>query len=110
MKIQLDTEKKTIKIEEPVNLGEFIKTLEKMLPNKLWKDFSLEVTTIVNWVNPIVIEPYVQPFNPINPYPVQPMPMPSPNPTHPNWPLPWIICDTNTSNVSLNKGTFNIQF
>ena len=41
MKIQLDTINKTIKIEEQVNLKELVKTLEKLLPKGLWKEFDL---------------------------------------------------------------------
>jgi len=58
MKIELDTTKKTIKVEEKVNLNELLKTIKKLLPNNEWKDFSLETNTIINWSNPIVIDRY----------------------------------------------------
>lgn len=68
MKIQLDTDNKTIKIEDSVNLGDFINYIKKILPHGEWKDFKLEVNTIISWVNPIVIEPY-KPYSPYYPWP-----------------------------------------
>lgn len=53
MKIQLDTKEKTITIEEQINIKEFITTIKKLLPN--WDEYSLKVTTIYNWWNPITI-------------------------------------------------------
>lgn len=65
MKIQLDTNSKTIKLDESVNLGELQEVLEKILPNNKWKNYKLETNTIINnWSNPIVIDRY-----PYNPYP-----------------------------------------
>jgi len=71
MKIQLDTEKKTIKLESSVEMSKLIETLNKLFPNKEWKKFTLETnTTIQNWNSPIVIHehhdvyprPYWQPW------------------------------------------------
>lgn len=77
MKIQLDTTAKTIKVEESVNLGEFIEALKKLLPKDKWMQFKLEAnTTILNWGNPIIIQPY-------NYYP---------------WGQPWIAYGTGTTN------------
>lgn len=60
MKIQLDTNSKTIKLEESVNLGELQELLEKFLPNGQWKEFKLETNTVINnWTNPIIIDRYV---------------------------------------------------
>lgn len=59
MKIQLDTNAKTIKLEESVNIGELQELLEKFLPNGQWKEFKLETSVIHNWSNPIVIDRYV---------------------------------------------------
>ncbi len=67
MKIQLDTGMKTIKVEESVNFGELIETLDRLLPKGEWKKFKLETqTTITNWGNPIIIReyPYSRPFQP----------------------------------------------
>ena len=56
MKIQLDTVNKTIKIEEQVNIDEFIKVIKKLLPDNLWKEFSLETGVITYWNYPYYIE------------------------------------------------------
>jgi hypothetical protein len=64
MKIQLDTKAKTIKVEEKVNLGEFIEAVQRLLPDGVWKEFSLEANTVIhNWSYPIVIKDY-QPYYP----------------------------------------------
>lgn len=68
MRIQLDSEKKTIKIEGNVKLSELVKYLESLLPRdcKLgyWKDYELETNvSITYWSNPIVIEKYT-PYKP----------------------------------------------
>lgn len=71
MKLQIDTEKKTIKIESDIKLSLLIKTLKAMLPND-WKDFTLQTnTTIQHWTNPIIwggypYTPYIQPWYSIN--------------------------------------------
>jgi hypothetical protein len=65
MKIQLDTKNKTIKVEESVNLGEFIDFIKKILPDKVWREYKLETSSVINWSNPIIIEPY-KPHKPID--------------------------------------------
>ena len=54
MRIQLDSEKKTIKIEGNVKLSELVKHLESLLPKdcKLgyWKDYELECNTIITYL------------------------------------------------------------
>ena len=62
MKLQLDTQAKTIKIEGEVKLGELFTTLEQLLPKNAWKEFTLEANTVINnWNTPIVIhEPIYQ--------------------------------------------------
>lgn len=98
MKLQLDTTNKIIKVEEKVNLGEFIELLEQqILPNGKWKEFTLETKTIINWTNPVIIErdrPFIQPYVP---------------PTYP--PLqPWITCSTdNAESYKLKSGMYNIE-
>lgn len=59
MKLQLDTTAKTIKIEKSINLGELTESLEKLLPNGLWKEFKLETNSIIEWRNPVIIDRYV---------------------------------------------------
>lgn len=52
MKIQLDTIAKVIRVEESINLGEFLKAIKDILPNDLWKEYKLETNTIINWRYP----------------------------------------------------------
>lgn len=40
MKIQLDTKAKTIQVEGSINLHEFVKEIQKLLPD--WKEYRLE--------------------------------------------------------------------
>ena len=56
MRIQIDTVQKTIRVEESVNLGRFIKMIKQMVPN--WKKYVLQPGGIVDWVSPIYIEKY----------------------------------------------------
>lgn len=100
MKIILDTLEKVIKIEESVNLGEFMETLEKMLPFGEWKKFKLETNVSINsqWVTPIVLKEYINPISPI--------PCPSyPYPSYPWYkPYPDITCSN-----QLLTGTYCIE-
>jgi hypothetical protein len=109
MKIQLDTENKTIQLEKDVVLSKLIETLEKLLPNGAWKEFTLETNTVIpQWSNPVVIPSVI-------PYPVPPYPRPS-------W--PWYSYTSLESNLHpaddkvsagmnstmmLNKGVYTIQ-
>lgn len=70
MKIQIDTIEKTIKIEEKVNLGELFSYMEQLFPDLKWREFNLEVGTIINWINPITLPqyPYPQPTDPYYPW------------------------------------------
>jgi hypothetical protein len=52
MKLQLDTTAKTVKVEGVVNLWELMETLERLLPNGVWKTFSLESGSTIIWNNP----------------------------------------------------------
>jgi hypothetical protein len=62
MKLQLDTENKTIKLEKDVVLSNLIETLEKLLPHGEWKEFTLETNTVIHqWSNPVVL-PSVIPY------------------------------------------------
>lgn len=78
MKIRLDTEKKTIQIEDNVLLGELFKTLKKLIPNDEWKEFRIEPMVIDNTIffNPVYVqpEPVTLPiFIPSPEYPVYPV-------------------------------------
>lgn len=57
MKLQLDTLQKTIKVEGTVSLLELVETLERLLPNNVWKTFSLECGATIIWSNPFPIYP-----------------------------------------------------
>ena len=104
MKIQLDTDKKTITIEEDVLLSKLIETLDKILPNKEWKKFTLKInTTISYWQHPIDIDKYTCPYIPYKRYD-----------------FPWwnnIMCSQNIgyggklqdTTSTLNSGVYNIQ-
>lgn len=56
MKIQLDTENKTIKLETEVELSKVVETLEELLPDGKWREFTLQTnTTITRWEYPVII-------------------------------------------------------
>lgn len=58
MKVLIDTENKILKLEDSVNLGEFIEKIKVMLPN--WKEFKIETNTVINWSSPYI--PYQAPW------------------------------------------------
>ena len=60
MRIQLDTIKKTIKLDESIKFSTLIDTLKKLLPNNEWKQFTLEASSMINWTyHPFIIRgPY----------------------------------------------------
>lgn len=65
MKLQLDTNTKTIRLEETVNLGDLQDMLGKILPNNEWRQYKLEMAVIKEWSNPVIIERYRdRPFYP----------------------------------------------
>jgi hypothetical protein len=104
MKLQLDTTARIIKVEGIVNLDELFIALRKLLPEGLWKKFSIESNTTIVWTTPVTVHPFY--------------------PYYPWWsPQPAIIYgsagitsppygDTLTSGdvtYSLNQGTYNIE-
>ena len=99
MKLRIDTALKQIQIEEKVNLGELFTKLEQLLPNDLWKEYSIEVVVLNNWINPIIID---------RPYPVYP--------TQPFWHNPYVITsqispyNAGVTNMSQTLCTYDIQF
>jgi hypothetical protein len=107
MKLQLDTTSKTVRVEGTVNLEALYETLQKLLPNGEWKQFSIESNSTITWVNPITIPYY--PYYPTTPYPW--------------WEVkPWgTICDngangigftpngTYSTNYTITEGVFNIE-
>jgi hypothetical protein len=109
MRIQLDTVRKTIKIEEEVLMGEFMDKIKILFPNKTWREFKLISGVITEWINPIIY--------PI--YPVYPT-----IPIYPDIPIwyqqPWIICTTSETiyqggnvssgiTVDYKPGVYNID-
>ena len=55
MNIQIDTNLKTIKLAETVNLKELSEVLDKLFPKKEWMEYKLETNTVINnWTTPIV--------------------------------------------------------
>lgn len=58
MRLQIDTEAKTIKLTADTKFDKLIEVLDKFFPNKEWLSYTLETNTIINnWSNPIVITP-----------------------------------------------------
>ena len=104
MKIQLDTINKTITIEEDVNLHDFYEELNSLLPGGLWREFTLKVSKIKDWNDPITITPNI----PINPFvPIDPNPSPYTSPYPPTYPQVWYTT-SGTDNITLNNGIYNI--
>lgn len=93
MKLQIDTEKKTIKLENDILLEKLISGLNKMFPNKEWKKFTLETnTTITHFPSQTIIKQY----------PVYP--------SRPFWEYPWITYDsTSAKDYSLKSGIYDVE-
>lgn len=109
MKIQLDTDQKTIKIESDVTLQKLVETLESMLPGGKWKEFTLKTNVTVNWGSNSIIHHFEH--------------------HHDHWaqPVPWVtyVGKNNAINVNaldgskamsindatyaLNPGVYNIK-
>lgn len=80
MKITINTEKKTIKVEENINLGKLYTELQVMLPQEKWMEYSIEVPQ----------PPTYYPYNPCYPcYPTY-----TPYYTY----EPIITCNSNNAN------------
>ena len=97
MKIQLDTEKKTIKLEQNVELSKLVDLLEGLLPNEKWKEFTLETNTVIqHWSSPIVIrEREIIPSYPR---------------TYPWWSQPiTYMANKQNADYKLNSGVFNME-
>ncbi len=102
MKIQLDTVNKTITLEERVSIGELFTLLNNFFPDGDWKNYTLEVKVITNWINPLPIEPI--PVSPLIPsWPAVPI-----TPGYPWWPNPIITCEASVTNY--NSGVYNLDY
>jgi len=88
MKIQIDTNKKTIQVLGNVKLDELIELLKSML-GESYKEYLLINEQISYpyqpWINPIIL-PYYVPYTPTNPWPT-------------------ITCNTGTYNLELQENT-----
>lgn len=94
MKIQLDTVKKTIKLEEDVKISSFVTLLKKLLPNNEWKQFTLQTNTTFQQITyPVIIKEYPYRENP----------------------QPWITWYSNTTNPQeksdyrINAGVYDLE-
>lgn len=102
MKFQIDTDKKTIKIEDNVKFSELLKNLNLLFPEGEWKEYTLLTNVIINWTsNPIIVNP-----SPYNPHPLYP--------TQPWWQVPNSCisvtkCSTGTINASATNSVYNVQ-
>ena len=86
MKIQIDTQEKIVKILEPTRLSDLTEMLRKILGDE-YEEYTLWFTSEYNpWVNPIIIQPWIQ-----DPYPCN----------------PWTTWTT--SHASIGDSTYNIE-
>ena len=66
MKLQIDTNAKTIKVEGLVNFNDLIKTVQNLLPLE-WQNYSIESGSVIYWPSyPVII------YDPIYPQPLMP--------------------------------------
>ena len=64
MEIQINTNEKTIAVEQDVKIDEFLKAIRKLFPNNEWKEYTLKTETIIKWTNPIIYERWDYPYYP----------------------------------------------
>ena len=69
MKLQIDIDNKTIKIEESISLKKLFDVLNGLFPENAWEEYKLITETIVNWSYPIQITPFIQPYEQTVPSP-----------------------------------------
>lgn len=98
MKVQIDTEKKIIRVEQNIKLFELMNFLDKIYPDDEWQSFELETNCKIVIEQPITIQPFVQPIN-ILPY----------IPSTPYKPLE-IWCGTTSNGNCSNTLTGTINF
>ena len=88
MKLQLDTDKKTIKIDESVKLTKLMQVVKKLLPNGEWQDFTLITNTVIeHWSSPIIYKEYY------------------PTPNYYWWQQPWY----NPTYINVGTGTNTVN-
>ncbi len=106
MRLQIDTTQKTIKVEGKVNLLDLVETLERMLPDGVWKTFSLETDVQIIWSEPIKLVPswpYYPWWTPVMYYRTV---TDSPTVTSPAYTL---TTDGEEGLWTLTEGTYNIE-
>lgn len=112
MKFQINTEVKTITIDQAVEAGELFELLNSMFPNFTWKEYLIcPVEHMEDWKNPIKIPWQPQPWFPQSPTPLSPIYYPPSSPTLPSY--PWITCGTNTNTgidtgYAVTNSTYNV--
>lgn len=101
MKLQLEIsdKEKIVRIEEATNVGELYDFLLAHFPNDTWREFKLEVKTVIQWQNPVIIEKEVYPSVPYNPHPNYPW-------VQPTW---QIISKDDTYKVDYLSGVYCVQ-
>lgn len=78
MKLQIDTDNKTVTIDETLNLGELLDALYVMFPKFAWREYAIvPVKVIEHWTSPVII-PWIQ--QPVLPW-YTPVMVPLTNPT-----------------------------
>lgn len=102
MKIQIDTDNKIIRLENSINMGEFMEKINLLFPNDSWKEYKIETNTQVVWQEPIIV----------NQYPIYREP-------YPYWWAKPIYYGTTTNtettynncsaNTMLTSGTYNVE-
>lgn len=115
MKLQLDTTMKIIRVEGTVSLLELSDTLKRLLPNGVWKTFSLECGSTIVWSQPYPLYP-TWPYYPWWTAPViYTTNAPYANYVYTSNPVntgnSYVLTDDGGSEVSytLAQGTFNIE-
>lgn len=69
MQLQIDTRKKTIKVEENVSMLEFMSLIQTIFSKGEWTEYTLETNTVVNVTTSKEFHYHPSPYNPLpNPY------------------------------------------
>jgi hypothetical protein len=107
MKLQLDTTAKTIKVEGTVNLNELFIALKKLLPEGLWKQFSIESNTTIVWTEPVKVYPFYPYWPWWNPQPT--IMYGSTGTTTPAGNNNNLTLSSGEITYALNQGTYNVE-
>jgi len=107
MKLQLDTTMKIIRVEGTVSLLELSETLERLLPNGVWKTFSLECGSAIIWAQPVSVNPWW----PYYPWWTSPTVLQPPYIVTSSTGITYDLVNDNgdCNSYTLTQGTFNIE-